>query len=83
MAPGSQTPRFRAKAGRRRSDAASPPSFQPSRPQQPPRVGGSPEQKQAQWLSRAEDAARNGDPVEAEFCRQHAEHWYRVSRGQS
>lgn len=82
MAPGPQPPRFRAKTGNRRPDAA-PPPFQPARPKAQPRVGGSPEQKQAQWLSRAEDAARNGDPVEAEFCRQHAEHWYRVSRGQS
>ncbi|MBP2231962.1 hypothetical protein J2847_005285 [Azospirillum agricola] len=81
MAPRSQSPRFRAETGGRRSNDASPP-YQPARPQQPPRVGGSPEQKQAQWLSRAEDAARNGDPVEAEHCRQHAEHWYRVSRGQ-
>jgi len=82
MAPGPQNPRFRAKSGHRRSDTPSP-AFQPARPQPQPRVNGSPEQKQAQWLSRAEDAARNGDPVEAEYCRQYAEHWYRVSRGQS
>ncbi|WP_376960453.1 DUF4167 domain-containing protein [Azospirillum sp. A26] len=39
-------------------------------------------QKQTQWLARATDAERTGDSVEAELCRQYAEHWFRVSRGQ-
>lgn len=47
-----------------------------------PSVTGSTLQKQAQWLTRSEDAARTGDGVEAELCRQYAEHWFRVSRGQ-
>ncbi|GLR77826.1 DUF4167 domain-containing protein (plasmid) [Azospirillum oryzae] len=46
------------------------------------RMGGSAVQKQAQWLSRAAEADRAGDAVQAELCRQYAEHWFRVSRGQ-
>ncbi|MDR3517185.1 MAG: DUF4167 domain-containing protein [Azospirillaceae bacterium] len=46
------------------------------------RGGGSAEQKQNQWLARAVDAERADDPIEAELCRQYAEHWFRVSRGQ-
>ncbi|WP_455179453.1 DUF4167 domain-containing protein [Azospirillum melinis] len=45
-------------------------------------MSGSAVQKQAHWLSRAADAERAGDPVETELCRQYAEHWFRVSRGQ-
>lgn len=45
-------------------------------------MGGSAVQKQAQWLSRAAEAERVGDAVQAELCRQYAEHWFRVSRGQ-
>ncbi|WP_377811010.1 DUF4167 domain-containing protein [Azospirillum sp. A29] len=48
----------------------------------PARVNGSAVQKQTQWLARATDAERTGDSVEAELCRQYAEHWFRVSRGQ-
>lgn len=48
----------------------------------PARMSGSAFQKQAQWLSRALDAERAGDRVEAELCRQYAEHWFRVSRGE-
>jgi len=48
----------------------------------PNRVNGSASQKQAQWLSRATEAERAGDAVQAELCRQYAEHWFRVSRGQ-
>ncbi|MBF5096542.1 DUF4167 domain-containing protein [Azospirillum sp. INR13] len=46
------------------------------------RVNGTAQQKQAQWLARAADAERSGDAVEAELCRQYAEHFFRVSRGQ-
>ncbi|MGA1878990.1 DUF4167 domain-containing protein [Azospirillum sp. 11R-A] len=48
----------------------------------PARVNGSALQKQSQWLARAADAERTGDGVEAELCRQYAEHWFRVSRGE-
>ncbi|WP_372396419.1 DUF4167 domain-containing protein [Azospirillum sp. HJ39] len=48
----------------------------------PARVNGSALQKQSQWLARAADAERTGDSVEAELCRQYAEHWFRVSRGE-
>ena len=51
-------------------------------PRPAPRISGSAQQKQAQWLTRADDAERRGDAVEAEMCRQYAEHWFRVSRGQ-
>ena len=47
-----------------------------------PRASGSAVQKQEQWLARADAASRAGDAVEAERCRQYAEHWYRMSRGQ-
>lgn len=66
MASGFQNQRFRAGSGNRRPDSTSLPS-QPVRSHHPPRVGGSPEQNQVQWLSRAADATRNVDPVEAEF----------------
>jgi hypothetical protein len=65
-----------------------PPRPQYSRPRppgaavRPPTTNGSAVQKHAQWLARATDAERSGDAIEAENCRQHAEHWYRVSRGQ-
>ncbi|MCM8739362.1 DUF4167 domain-containing protein [Azospirillum sp. A1-3] len=48
----------------------------------PVRVNGSALQKQSQWLARAADAESTGDGVEAELCRQYAEHWFRVSQGQ-
>lgn len=44
-----------------------------------PKVNGSAQQKHVQWLARADDAERSGDSVEAETCRQHAEHWFRVA----
>ncbi len=44
-----------------------------------PKVNGSAQQKHVQWLARAGDAERSGDAVEAETCRQHAEHWFRVA----
>lgn len=59
------------------------------KPQQPyqrqarpstPRINGSAQQKHAQWLARAAGAERVGDRIEAENCRQYAEHWYRMSR---
>ena len=46
------------------------------------RMGGSAVQTQVQWLSRAAEANRAGDAVQAELCRQYAEDWFRVSRGQ-
>ncbi|WP_448206354.1 DUF4167 domain-containing protein [Azospirillum sp. sgz302134] len=47
------------------------------------KVNGSAEQKHAQWLARASDAERSGDSIEAENCRQHAEHWFRVAHGRN
>lgn len=67
------------------------PNFSKSRPTtttstgvrpSPARVNGSAVQKQSQWLARAAEAERIGDGVEAELCRQYAEHWFRVSRGE-
>ncbi|MDR3516282.1 MAG: DUF4167 domain-containing protein [Azospirillaceae bacterium] len=43
------------------------------------RAGGSAAQKHNQWLTRAVDAEHSGDLIEAELCRQYAEHWFRVS----
>lgn len=48
-----------------------------------PKVNGSAQQKHGQWLARAVDAERSGDAVEAETCRQHAEHWFRVAHGRN
>jgi hypothetical protein len=48
----------------------------------PSRTGGSPQHRQAHWLARAAEAERAGDAVQAELCRQYAEHWYRVAQGQ-
>ncbi|MBK4722700.1 DUF4167 domain-containing protein [Azospirillum sp. YIM DDC1] len=48
-----------------------------------PKVNGSAQQKHIQWLARAGDAERSGDAVEAETCRQHAEHWFRVANGRN
>ncbi|MCW2239028.1 DUF4167 domain-containing protein [Azospirillum canadense] len=48
-----------------------------------PKVNGSAEQKHAQWLARASDAERAGDSVEAETCRQYAEHWFRAAHGRN
>ncbi|MCM8735455.1 DUF4167 domain-containing protein [Azospirillum sp. A1-3] len=61
-----------------RSSGSGPAGVRPA----PVRVNGSAVQKQAQWLARAADAERSGDGVEAELCRQYAEHWFRVSQGQ-
>jgi hypothetical protein len=36
----------------------------------------------ASYQTEAHPANRAGDAVQAEFCRQYAEHWFRVSRGQ-
>lgn len=55
------------------------PAAGPSR--SPVKVNGSAQQKESQWLAYATDAERSGDMVEAELCRQYAEHWFRVSRG--
>ncbi|PGH59032.1 hypothetical protein CRT60_03345 [Azospirillum palustre] len=61
-----------------RTSGAGPAGVRPA----PARVDGTALQKQTQWLARATDAERSGDSVEAELCRQYAEHWFRVSRGQ-
>jgi len=47
------------------------------------KVNGAAQQKYGQWLARADDAERFGDSVEAETCRQHAEHWFRVAHGRN
>ncbi|CAO3431717.1 DUF4167 domain-containing protein [Azospirillum argentinense] len=47
------------------------------------KLNGSAQQKHGQWLARAVDAERSGDAVEAETCRQHAEHWFRVANGRN
>jgi hypothetical protein len=48
-----------------------------------PKTHGSAPQRYAQWLSRAADAERAGDDIQAEMCRQHAEHWFREMRGRN
>jgi hypothetical protein len=44
-------------------------------------VTGTPAQRHARWIERAEAAERGGDRIEAELCRQHAEHFFRVMNG--
>lgn len=64
-------PRF-GKAAQRHATQGDPTRTQP-------KANGSARQKHLQWLSRAEDAERSGNSVEAESCRQYAEHWFRVT----
>ncbi|WP_207461837.1 DUF4167 domain-containing protein [Azospirillum sp. SYSU D00513] len=78
MAPPSNSPRF-SKPHFNRRPQASPVQGGGA---QSLRINGSAQQKQTQWLVRATEAERAGDAVEAEMCRQYAEHWFRVSRGQ-
>ncbi len=75
--PGGSRP-MRPRFGKNRPNTS--PNSVTTRPET--RMNGSAQQKQTQWLSRATDAERAGDAVEAELCRQYAEHWFRVSRGQ-
>ena len=73
--PAGDRPRRQPRVGktsRRQTTGGSPALAQP-------KVNGSAQQKHAQWLARADDAERSGDSVEAETCRQHAEHWFRVA----
>ena len=42
--------------------------------------GGNARQNYERYLELARDAARRGDPVEAENCYQHAEHYFRVMK---
>jgi hypothetical protein len=62
-----------------RPQRAAPPQARSSGPS---RTGGSPQHQQTHWLARAAEADRTGDAVQAELCRQYAEHWYRVAQGQ-
>jgi hypothetical protein len=41
---------------------------------------GNAQRKYDHYLALAREAARNGDPVEAENCYQHAEHYFRMMR---
>jgi hypothetical protein len=43
---------------------------------------GNARQKYERYLVLARDAARGGDAIEAENCNQHAEHYFRLMRGQ-
>jgi hypothetical protein len=49
-----------------------------------PRHNGSGNARAAyeRYLALAREAAMKGDPIEAENCYQHAEHFFRVMRGQ-
>ncbi|MGY0793116.1 DUF4167 domain-containing protein [Azospirillum argentinense] len=68
--------------GRRFGNVCPQPSQNHIVPRAPARANGNAQQKHGQWLSRADEAERSGDDVQAELCRQYAEHWFRVSRGQ-
>ena len=48
------------------------------RPQNPRNAG----QRYEQYLARAREAQLSGDVVEMENCYQHAEHYFRVMRGE-
>ena len=73
----------RARRQPRFGKAAQRHSAQGDRARAHPKVNGSAQQKHGQWLARAVDAERSGDAVEAETCRQHAEHWFRVAHGRN
>ena len=46
------------------------------------RSAGNPRQRYEQYLVRAREAQLSGDVVEMENCYQHAEHYFRVMRGE-
>ncbi len=56
----------------------------PARPQavRRPRKPGNARQRYEQYLVRAREAQLFGDVVEMENCYQHAEHYFRVMRGE-
>jgi Domain of unknown function (DUF4167) len=50
--------------------------------QRPPLNAGNARQIYERYLARAREAQLSGDVVEMENCYQHAEHYFRVMRGQ-
>ena len=56
----------------------------PARPQavRRPQNPRNPRQRYEQYLVRAREAQLSGDGVEMENCYQHAEHYFRVMRGE-
>jgi Domain of unknown function (DUF4167) len=56
----------------------------PPRPQpmRRPQNAGNARQNYERYLARAREAQLSGDVVEMENCYQHAEHYFRVMRGQ-
>ena len=56
----------------------------PARPQaaRRPQNPGNARQRYEQYLARAREAQLSGDVVEMENCYQHAEHYFRVMRGE-
>ena len=56
----------------------------PARPQavRRPQNPGNTRQRYEQYLVRAREAQLSGDMVEMENCYQHAEHYFRVMRGE-
>ena len=46
-----------------------------------PQHAGKPRQRYEQYLVRAREAQLSGDVIEMENCYQHAEHYFRVMRG--
>jgi Domain of unknown function (DUF4167) len=43
---------------------------------------GNPQRNYERYIALARAAVGNGDPIEAENCYQHAEHYFRVLRGE-
>ena len=56
----------------------------PARPQsvRRPHSAGNPRQNYERYLVRAREAQVSGDVIEMENCYQHAEHYFRVLRGE-
>jgi Domain of unknown function (DUF4167) len=56
----------------------------PARPQsvRRPHSAGNPRQNYERYLARGREAQLSGDVIEMENCYQHAEHYFRVLRGE-
>ena len=56
--------------------------MRPQAMRRPQNGGGNPRQHYERYLMRAREAQLAGDMVEMESCYQHAEHYFRVMRGE-
>jgi hypothetical protein len=67
---------------RRPSHSAGAGNSGPGRGPRPNNATGNPQRNYERYIALARAAIVNGDAVEAENCYQHAEHYFRVLRGE-